>query len=160
MAGKLTIRHANPADGPVIAKFNALMALETEQRNLEHGTLRKGVEAVLKDPEKGVYFVAEMDGVMVGQLMITFEWSDWRNGLFWWIQSVYVREEYRGKGVFKALFKFIETESKKQPNVCGLRLYVEGENTRAKKTYERLSMKKTPYELYEIDYVLTGEPHP
>lgn len=155
MAGTLTIRPATPADGPVIASFNALMAVETEHRNLDHAILRSGVEAVLRDSTKGTYYVAESDGTVIGQLLITYEWSDWRNGMFWWIQSVYVREEYRNKGVFKALFRHVEAKAKKQPGVCGLRLYVEHENARAKQTYERLSMYKTAYELYETDYVLT-----
>lgn len=156
MATNFTIRQATPEDGPVIAAFNAMMALETEHRLLDQRVLRKGVEAILADPAKGVYYVAESAGTVVGQLMITFEWSDWRNGTFWWIQSVFVREEYRGKGVFKALFQLVEAEAKKHPGVCGLRLYVEEKNARAKKTYEHLSMKRTPYELYEIDYVLSG----
>ena len=150
----ITIRPAAPADGPLIAKFNALMALETEHRTLEHKVLRLGVEAVLGDRSKGIYYVAEIGGTVVGQLMITYEWSDWRNGTFWWIQSVYVLEEYRGKGVFKTLFQFIEREAKSRKDVCGLRLYAEKENERAKETYERLGMKKTSYELFEIDFVL------
>ena len=155
MATKPSVRSATAADGPVIATFNALMALETEQRNLDHETLRRGVEAVLSNPSKGTYYIAELDGTVVGQLLITYEWSDWRNGMFWWIQSVYVREEYRNKGIFKTLFRHVESESKRHSGVAGLRLYVEKENTKAKQTYERLSMKKTPYEIYEIDYVLT-----
>ncbi len=154
MASEITVRRAVTTDGPLIAKFNALMAEETEHRVLDHEILRPGVEAVLSDETKGVYYVAEVGGSVVGQTLITYEWSDWRNGTFWWIQSVYVREEYRGKGVFKALFHFIEQESKGKADVCGLRLYVEEENERAKETYKRLGMKKTPYELFEIDFVL------
>jgi len=150
----VSVRNATLADGPVIAKFNALMAQETEHRTLDHALLRSGVEAVLRDRTKGMYYVAEMNGMVVGQLMITYEWSDWRNGTFWWIQSVYVREEYRGKGVFKALFRFIEQAAKSRKDVCGLRLYVERDNERAKGTYERSGLKKTPYELFEIDFVL------
>ncbi len=154
MAPTITVRAAVEADGPVIAKFNALMAQETEHRTLDHRILRSGVEGVLGDRSKGIYYVAEMGGAVVGQLMITYEWSDWRNGTFWWIQSVYVLEEYRGKGIFKMLFQFIEREARNRKGVCGLRLYVEKENERAKGTYERLGMKKTAYELFEIDFVL------
>ncbi len=154
MAAKIVIRPAVDADGPVIAKFNALMALETEHRSLDHPLLRAGVEAVLRDPAKGSYYVAEINGTVVGQLMITYEWSDWRNGVFWWIQSVYVTEEFRGKGVFKTLFRFIEQEARSKKDVCGLRLYVEKENDRAKKTYEKVGMDMTAYELLEIDFVL------
>jgi len=137
MAPRIIVRLAVETDGPVIAKFNALMALETEHRTLDHAILRSGVEAVLRDPAKGLYYVAEINGTVVGQLMITYEWSDWRNGTFWWIQSVYVTEEYRGKGVFKTLFRFIEQEARKKEDVCGLRLYVEKANERAKRHTNR-----------------------
>jgi len=149
-----TIRPAHVNDGPVIAKFNALMALETEHRSLDHEVLRRGVEEVLNDSSKGVYYVAEHEGVVVGQLLITYEWSDWRNGMFWWIQSVYVRDEYRGKGIFRALYGYVTTLAKKTPGICGFRLYVEGENERAQRAYERLGMTKTRYRFYEIDFSL------
>jgi ribosomal protein S18 acetylase RimI-like enzyme len=148
------IRTARADDAPIIAQFNALMALETEHRTLEHETLRKGVEAAVGEPSKGTYYVAEIDGKVVGQLLITYEWSDWRNGVFWWIQSVYVREEFRGRGIFKALYRHVETMARKRTGVCGLRLYVEHDNQNAIRTYQRLGMKKTPYELFEIDFVL------
>jgi GNAT superfamily N-acetyltransferase len=160
LSKEFTIRRAIPADAPVIASFNAMMALETEHRTLDQKTLRSGVEAVLADSTKGIYYVAEAAGAVIGQLMVTYEWSDWRNGVFWWIQSVYVRHADRGKGVFKALFRHVESESRNRSDVCGLRLYVEGENAGAKKTYEHLSMHKTPYELYEIDYTTKGESKP
>lgn len=148
----LSIRTAMLQDAPLIAKFNALMALETENRVLDHETLRKGVESILREPTQGTYYVAELHGTVAGQLMVTYEWSDWRNGIFWWIQSVYVREESRGKGVFKALYRHVESLAKKRPDVCGLRLYVEHENTNAIKTYERLGMERTGYEVFEIDF--------
>jgi len=154
MAPPIIVRPAVKADGPVIAKFNALMAQETEHRVLDHALLRPGVEAILADQAKGVYYVAEIGGTVAGQTLITYEWSDWRNGTFWWIQSVYVREEYRGKGVFKALFRFIEEAARSRTDVCGFRLYVEKDNDRAKQTYEKIGMKKTLYELFEIDFVL------
>lgn len=150
----IVIRQATPGDAPLIAQYNAFMALETENRVLEQEILRNGVEAVLKNPALGVYYVAEADGKAAGQLMITYEWSDWRNGMFWWIQSVYVREDYRKKGVFKALFHHVESEARSRAGVCGLRLYVEHENERAKKIYEKLGMNRTGYQLYERDFVL------
>lgn len=154
----IQIRQATPEDAPLIAQYNAFMALETENRVLDQETLRKGVESVLANPGGGLYYLAELDGRVAGQLMITYEWSDWRNGTFWWIQSVYVREEYRKKGVFKALYRFVESQARAKPEVCGLRLYVEYDNTRAKRIYEKLGMKKTPYELYELDFVLGKGP--
>ncbi|MEX2117712.1 MAG: N-acetyltransferase [Bacteroidota bacterium] len=150
----LLIRPARADDAPLIAQFNALMALETEHRTLDHETLRKGVETVVRESSHGTYYVAEMDEKVVGQLLITYEWSDWRNGVFWWIQSVYVPEEFRGRGVFKALYRHVESMARKQIGVCGLRLYVEHDNQSAIRTYQKLGMEKTPYELYEIDFVL------
>ncbi|TSA15841.1 GNAT family N-acetyltransferase [bacterium] len=150
----ITIRQATIADAPVIARFNSLMAAETENKMLDQALLQKGVEAILSDPSKGLYFLAEADGAVVGQTMITYEWSDWRNGTFWWIQSVYVTQEGRGKGVFKSLYEYILSLARSQTNVCGLRLYVEENNTRARQTYERLGMKESHYRMYELDFVL------
>ena len=151
---KIIVRKARPADAATITEFNRLMAEETEHRSLDGTVLRAGVNALLEDESKGLYYVAETDGGIVGQLMITYEWSDWRNGNFWWIQSVYVKQEFRGKGVFKSLFEHVKGLAKLRSDVCGLRLYVEENNIRAKKTYEGLGMKKTHYEMYEIDFVL------
>lgn len=150
----MNIRKANPADAVVIAEFNASIAEETEHRTLDRKILLRGVRALLKDPKKGVYFVAEMDGNVVGQLMITYEWSDWRNGNFWWIQSVYVRKEFRQQGVFRSLYARVEGLAKKRKDICGLRLYVERENERAQKTYETMGMKRTVYEMYEKEFEL------
>jgi GNAT superfamily N-acetyltransferase len=150
----LTIRRATPADAAIVAEFNSLIAIETESRTLDASLLRKGVEALLADPSKGIYFLAESDGRVVGQTMITYEWSDWRNGTFWWIQSVYVAKEARGAGVFKALFEHIHALAATRPDVCGLRLYVDEHNARARQTYERLGMKHSHYRMYEMDFVL------
>jgi GNAT superfamily N-acetyltransferase len=150
----MTIRHATTADAAIIVHFNALMAVETEQITLDQSRLRKGVEALLRDPTKGFYVLAEVNSVVVGQLMITFEWSDWRDGVFWWIQSVYVDKAARGTGVFGVLFDHIHTLAKSSADVCGLRLYVEKTNSRAKQTYERLAMHSSHYEMYEMDFVL------
>jgi GNAT superfamily N-acetyltransferase len=116
--------------------------------------LHKGVEALLSDPSKGIYFLAESEGVILGQLMITYEWSDWRNGNFWWIQSVYVKKESRARGVFKTLFDHVHRIARADKSVCGLRLYVEKRNEGAARAYEQLGMKKAHYEMYEIDFVL------
>lgn len=151
---ELKIRRANPADAPVIADFNIRLAAESEHLRLDHGCVAVGVAAVLGDASKGIYFVAETDGVIVGQLMITYEWSDWRNGNLWWIQSVYVKEEFRAQGVFKALFRHLEKLAQTSNDVAGLRLYMHADNERARKTYERLGMKNSNYEVFEMDFVL------
>jgi len=150
----MNIRQASLSDAPVIAEFNLRLAEETEQLRLDPAIVRAGVAAILSDPIKGLYFVAEMDGVVVGQLMITYEWSDWRNGNLWWIQSVYVKPEFRGQGVFGALFKHLEDLARASHGVAGLRLYMDAENHRARRTYERLGMKHSNYEVFEIDFVL------
>lgn len=150
----MTIRQATIVDTPIITRFNALMAEETEQITLNQDRLRSGVESLLKDPSKGIYFLAEIDNVVVGQIMITYEWSDWRNGTFWWIQSVFVEKSARGSGVFRSLFEHVHALAKARTDVCGLRLYVEKKNDRAKRTYDRLGMKPSHYEMYEMDFVL------
>ena len=158
LAIKTTIRDAKLADTEIIADFNARMALETEQRHLDIERVRLGVRALLTDPAKGAYYIAESDAndakKIVGQLLITYEWSDWRNGNFWWIQSVYVVDEFRGQGIFRALFHHVDQLAKSRKDVCGLRLYVDAHNDSARKTYERLGMKRTNYELFETDFVL------
>jgi GNAT superfamily N-acetyltransferase len=151
---KIRIRQATVSDADIITRFNALMAEETEQQSLESQRLLNGVLRLLSEPAKGVYFIAEEDGVPLGQLMITYEWSDWRNGNFWWIQSVYVDRPHRGKGVFRSLYRHVYDLASRQSDSCGLRLYVESRNEPAQRTYERLGMKKAGYEMYEIDFVL------
>ncbi len=150
----ITIRPASESDVGVIADFNVLMAKETEGKSLPLDRVREGVKSILIDPSKGLYILVEENAEILGQLMITYEWSDWRNGNFWWIQSVYVRKENRGKGVFQALFNHVKKMAHGRKDVCGLRLYVEKHNERARKTYKRLGMKETDYLLYEIDFVL------
>jgi len=116
------------------------------------------VTELLNDPAKGTYFLAESAAddtdAVVGQLLITYEWSDWRNGNFWWIQSVFVKEDFRSRGIFRALFKHVQKRAKEQADVCGLRLYMDAQNTHARRVYERLGMKQTQYELLEMDFVL------
>ena len=156
---KINIRQATLAHAPTIAQFNARLALETEHRALDLKLVLKGVEALLNDPAKGIYFVAEVDGALAGQLLLTYEWSDWRNGNFWWIQSVYVSQPYRARGIFTALFQHVHELAAQRNDVCGLRLYVEGQNTRAQRTYERLGMKPTTYDVFELDFVLAPQSH-
>jgi GNAT superfamily N-acetyltransferase len=151
----MTIRPPRAADAPVLAEFNIRLAAETEHLQLDPPRVLAGVEAVLADPAKGTYWVADADGEVVGQLMITFEWSDWRNGVFWWIQSVYVRKDWRSRGVFKALYQHVEQSARSRSDVCGLRLYVERDNLRAQKTYQHLGLRPTNYDIYEVDFRIT-----
>jgi ribosomal protein S18 acetylase RimI-like enzyme len=149
----LRIRDAGPADIEFLARGNEAMALETEHKVLDPLTIRRGVEAVLRNPAHGRYFVAEDAGGMpVGQLMVTYEWSDWRNGQFWWFQSVYVLPSARRMGVFRAMYDHVDSLVRSTPGVCGLRLYVEAENIRAQRTYERCGMHDASYRVMEVDY--------
>ncbi|MDH3216764.1 MAG: GNAT family N-acetyltransferase, partial [Candidatus Krumholzibacteria bacterium] len=125
------------------------MAEETEGKRLSVDTLTPGVDAVLDDPQKGFYLIVDVDGCAAGGLLITTEWSDWRNAYFWWIQSVYVKPEYRKRGVYTALHRYVEEAAECECNVCGIRLYVDRENRRAKATYERLGMTPARYDFYE-----------
>ena len=147
----INIRQATPDDSAIIAEFNTRLADETESLRLEADVINAGVAAVLNDPSRGIYFVAEADGKIIGQLMITYEWSDWRNGNLWWIQSVYVAPAYRRRGIFRALFKHVQALANWQKEVCGLRLYMHAENAKARRTYESLGMKATHYQVFEID---------
>ena len=149
----MKIRRARLPDAATIADYNARMAWETERRRLDLKRVIKGARALIKDEAKGFYFVAEMDGRVAGQLLITFEWSDWRNGNFWWIQSVYVAPEFRERGAFRALYAHVHKLAKSRRDVCGLRLYVERENGRAQKAYARLGMKEARYRIFETDFV-------
>lgn len=157
---EVSVRKALPDDAAVITEFNLLMAKETEEKILDAQLVHEGVENLLNDPTKGFYFLAEHRGTIVGQLMITYEWSDWRNGTFWWIQSVYVREEFRRRGIYRKLHEHVLQLARELPNVCGIRLYVDRANTRAKQTYERLGMSKSDYQFYEIDFVLGRNQQP
>jgi len=148
----VTIRAAVAHDLDFIAQGNAAMALETEHKTLDAATVRSGVQAVLENPAHGRYFVAELAGRVVGQLMITYEWSDWRNAVFWWIQSVYVVPAARRHGVFRALYDHLEGQARATPGVCGLRLYVEHDNLHAQRTYLGCGMVDAGYRVMETDY--------
>lgn len=148
----LTVREARSTDAAVIADFNAALALESEHKVLDRTLLEPGVRALLSDPWKGRYFVAEIDGRVVGQTMVTYEWSDWRDGMFWWIQSVFVDPAHRKHGVFRAIYKHIEAAARNDSTACGMRLYVEDNNLRAKQTYHALGMARGGYEVLEVDF--------
>lgn len=145
----MEIRKAEERDLAIIAEYNCKMALETEDLDLDRDIVLAGVRDVINDSSKAVYYLAEIDGKVVGQLMITKEWSDWRDAVFWWIQSVYVDKEYRCRGVFRGLYNYISGLVESDPEACGIRLYVEKNNAQAQKTYQKMGMKKTPYLLYE-----------
>ena len=150
----MKIRPAKLSDAATITDFNVRMALETENRRLDRARVRRGVRALLQDAAKGTYFLAQEGDRVAGQLGLTMEWSDWRNGNFWWIQSVYVLPECRQRGVFRALYEHVHKLARSRRDVCGLRLYVDADNARAQLAYERLGMMATPYQFFEIDFVL------
>ncbi|MCE3005110.1 MAG: GNAT family N-acetyltransferase [Xanthomonadaceae bacterium] len=142
------LRDATRADLESLVAFNAAMALETEHKRLDPALLRPGVAAVFDDPRRGFYLVAERGGTVVGGLLVTWEWSDWRCGDWWWVQSVYVVPPARGQGVFGALYRAIEARAR-AAGAVGLRLYVERDNRRAQRTYAALGMEETAYRMYE-----------
>ena len=144
-----TVRRALPADAPTIVEFNRRLALETEGKTLDPAILSRGVAAGLADPHKARYFVAEEDGTVVGQLMMTTEWSDWRDGWMWWIQSVYVRADWRRRGVFRLLYEHVYASALHDPAVIGIRLYVEHDNHDAQQTYLKLGLERTGYLVLE-----------
>ncbi len=143
------IRRATQADTNTVVEFNWRLAEESEGQTLDRAVLAAGVAAGLADPRKALYFVAEEGGTVVGQIMVTFEWSDWRNGWMWWIQSVYVRPEARRRGVFRALFEHVHQAARQDPEVIGLRLYVERDNQVAQQTYKSMGMEWTSYRVLE-----------
>lgn len=144
----LMIRQANPEDRDRIVLFNQAMARETEGRELDRRILSQGVEKILGDPSRGRYFVAEAEGEIVGQLAITTEWSDWRNGEVWWLQSVYVSKRSRRSGVYRRLHDHVR-ELARAEGAMGIRLYVERDNETAQATYRSLGMRVSPYLLFE-----------
>jgi len=146
---EVTVREATASDADVIVHFNRAMAEETEGKGLSPDLLRAGVLSVFDDPSKGFYLVAEADGTPVGSLLVTPEWSDWRNSYYWWVQSVYVSPSHRRSGVYKKLHGYVEQLARSAGNVVGLRLYVDSENSTAKAVYERLGMAQSRYEFFE-----------
>jgi GNAT superfamily N-acetyltransferase len=144
----IKIRRANPKDVKAIISFQQAMAMETESLKLKEAILEAGVKVVFKDPSKGEYYVAESNGSVIASLLITYEWSDWRNSNVWWFQSVYVIPEFRRKGVFRLMYLFIKEEAEKL-DIAGLRLYVETNNSAAMRTYEAMGMTSEHYTMYE-----------
>ncbi len=144
----MKIRKAKNEDAAIIINFQQKMAMETEGLELDHSTISNGVLAVFSDPSKGTYYITESDSKPVASLLITPEWSDWRNSYIWWFQSVYVIPEYRRKGVFRHMYNFIKEEASKE-NIPGLRLYVEKDNIRAQLTYQAMGMDGEHYRLFE-----------
>lgn len=154
----ILVRPARPEDMETIVFFSAAMALETEGRQLDLDRLRTGTSFLLASPAHGFFQVAETTGqgvaTLVGQLMVTYEWSDWRNGVFWWIQSVYVDPAWRRQGVFRRLYDTVLTETKQRPEVCGVRLYVDAHNHAAQEAYRRVGLTPSTYMVYEKDFLL------
>ncbi len=144
----ISIRKATPEDARAIIYFQVNMAWETEEMKLVPETVTKGVQAVFDDPSRGQYYVADNDGYVIASLLITYEWSDWRNCNVWWFQSVYVAPEFRRQGIFRKMYNYIRQLAEEQ-DIAGLRLYVETKNSRAQKTYEALGMSSEHYSFYE-----------
>jgi len=142
-------RLAVAGDARTLAAFNQAMALETEAKVLADEVALGGVKAALRDAAHGFYVIAESEREIVGALLVTYEWSDWRNGRIWWIQSVYVRPEHRRRGAYRALHEFVRNRARSTGGVVGLRLYVERENAAAQRAYAAMGMSETPYLVYE-----------
>jgi ribosomal protein S18 acetylase RimI-like enzyme len=149
VTGSLTIRPARPEDAPAVISFQLLMARETEGLELDPETVTRGVGAVFADPARGEYLVAEAVDRIVGCLLVTPEWSDWRNGTVLWVQSLYVITDFRGRGVYRALYEHLQARVEAAPGLMGIRLYVDKRNTAAQRVYTRLGMTREHYELFE-----------
>ncbi|MGH7257143.1 MAG: GNAT family N-acetyltransferase [Nitrospiraceae bacterium] len=156
----VVIRPARIQDVDTLTRFSAAMALETERRALDPLRLRQGTLAVLEEPHHGSFYVAELrnDHLVVGQLLITYEWSDWRNAQFWWIQSVYVDPGWRRRGVYRAMHTAILAAARARTDVCGIRLYVEQNNATAQQAYRHAGMHRSPYLVFEDDFVSSSKP--
>jgi GNAT superfamily N-acetyltransferase len=154
----LNVRLARPEDAAMIVSFSAAMALETEGRHLDRERLHDGTIALLESPDRGFFMVAELEQAgerqLLGQLMITYEWSEWRNGAFWWIQSVYVDPIWRRKGIYRRLHDTVVAIGKADTKMCGIRLYVARDNYAAQTVYRRVGLTPSMYDVYEDDFVL------
>ncbi|MCC5806500.1 MAG: GNAT family N-acetyltransferase [Opitutales bacterium] len=155
-AGPVCVRQATADDGSAIARFNIDLAAETEGIRLDPATVARGVQSVFDKPERGLYFLAELDGTAAGCLLVTTEWSDWRNADFWWIQSVFVDRPHRRKGVFRALLQTLREVASARADVCGLRLYVHASNERAHAVYRECGFRETGYHILETPGGRTG----
>ena len=145
----MEIRLATPLDLDPLVEFNQAMALETEGKHLDPKILRAGVLAVFESSDKGFYVVSKVGDEIVGGLLVTHEWSDWRNGWFWWVQSVYIRSDFRGRSIYSRMYEFVKDLADEKGGVCGFRLYVEKANSHAQKVYEKLGMLETYYLMFE-----------
>lgn len=152
MSSEITIRRAIVNDLETLVGFNSAMAQETEDKALCLDTLKRGISAMLENDSLGFYLVAEAGGAPVAQLMVTTEWSDWRNAHFFWLQSLYVKPEYRRLGVFRRLYEYVESQARASGKICGIRLYVERTNTRAQEAYVNLGMAHSHYDMYEVEF--------
>lgn len=148
----ISVRRATPEDQALIAEFNLAMAAESEDKGLHPEVLARGVAHLFDEPSDGYYLMGEVDGEPAGSLMVTFEWSDWRNGRFWWIQSVYVLPQFRRKAVYSRMHEWVRSAARDDPDACGIRLYVEKQNIGAQATYQSLGMAATHYDLYEEEF--------
>jgi GNAT superfamily N-acetyltransferase len=149
MGDNTVVRIADARDADALAQANIAMAWEAERKRLDPATIAQGVRAALNHPEYGYYVVALNAGRIAGSLMVTFEWSDWRAGMIWWIQSLYVQPAFRRKGIFTRLYEFVATEASRSPDVRGIRLYVEESNVTARQAYATMGMQETSYRIYE-----------
>lgn len=145
----MIIRQATSQDAEELAEFNVNMARETEGLELKPEVIAAGVRAMIENPQMGFYLVVELDNGIQASLMVTTEWSDWRNGIFWWIQSVYVRPQYRRQGLYRELYARVKELAEQDSSVCGFRLYVERDNSAAQQTYRSLGMTETEYRIFE-----------
>ena len=150
----ILIRRARIDEYKILAEFQQTMAKETEGKTLDANLLIQGINAVFKCPSKGFYIVAEIQEKVVGSLLITYEWSDWRNSNIWWIQSVFVSSEWSRRGVYRALYSHIYQKASTDDTIGGIRLYVDQDNDIAQQTYSNLGMTKSHYQMYEIDFLL------
>lgn len=148
----VTVRNATSGDHDLIVHWNLALAAESESKALNPVVVEQGVQRVLQDPALGRYFIVEVGGQPAGQMMLTYEWSDWRNGMFWWIQSVYVDSDFRGRGIFRSLYEHVRGLAEQDGCVCGLRLYVHNENTDAIEVYRRLGMVDGHYRVMETEF--------
>ena len=147
-------RRASLDDAAIIARYAADMAEETENLHLDRERVRRGVEAALRDASKGFYLLAVVEGSVVGQAMVTFEWSDWQNAMRWWLQSVYVRPDFRRRGLFRGIFDHLRALAQAEGAICCLRLYVDRDNRGAQAVYLKLGFRETHYRLYEMELPL------
>jgi len=152
VSDELLVRLAQDRDIETLARFNVALAWETEQKKLKPAVVIKGLNTLMSNPRHGFYTVAEAAGRVVGCVMITYEWSDWRCGQFWWIQSVYVDPEFRRRGVFRRLYEHLKAKASEESNVCGFRLYVEHSNLAGQSTYAGVGMEEISFKFFEESF--------